>query len=423
MVKNLKAELQIFAILLFSILMLTTLSLVSGNNLAPQTIAAKEPEEYTPTPMIKAQDTLARFGLPRVRANIGMTSVSYNLGILKTTDVTSVTSGSLVTFTITITNSGTNDAIYPEFFDDYPSEIINVTYMFSTDAISDLNTKPAWLFPTPIAGGGGTVMVTITGILTSANSGIIQNTAIVTGFQNFDTNQANNSSSASVNVVGYNPIPPIYLPLVSKYPTPTPRPITLVYHEDFSNDNWPEFTTNSCKTDHGGGRYIVEIDSKDKSCFPPAKNQNNPQSPYRTYGEFEVLAYQDGDKTGKGALGIFINGAGGDNYYLFRIWPDDNCGSPTGGNWQLIRKKSGNTTILKSGTCNKNIYNGYGSTKANILKITHETNGTISVYVNNALLGSVPDSNKLTGTSVGIYVRSTNKDLRMKFDNFKVYKY
>jgi hypothetical protein len=131
-----------------------------------------------------------------------------------------------------------------------------------------------------------------------------------------------------------------------------------------------------------------------------------------------VKAYHSGDLS-NAAYGIFINGEGGNNYYLFRIWPNDDCS--TGGDWQLIRREDGKNNTIRRGYCEPAIKQGGN---LNILKIGHKSNGTLTLYVNNEEIGSYVDSNDLDdGKATGVYVRSDDEDVRIKFDDFKVYKF
>jgi len=209
----------------------------------------------------------------------------------------------------------------------------------------------------------------------------------------------------------------IYFPIVYKNPTPTPPPIVEFYSEDFNDgSSWPTGKWNDCDPSHSSGQYWVEL-TDDSSCWPPADSDAN-----RAYGEFQVDAYQSGDsgKRGNAAYGLFINGAGGDYNYLFRIWPNNSCSS--GGDWELLRTHGGSTSTVAQGDCNTAIKRGYGSDYTNTLKITHKGN-VISVYVNGTLLRSYTDSAPLTGTATGIYLKSTDTPILIKYDNFKVYRY
>ena len=378
-----------------------------------------------PVPPV-SEETLAAFEglLPTIQP----AATSFNLVAAKTANVATITSGGRITYTITITNNGPDPASYVFFYDDYPAQMTEVGYLFSTAAISDGLTKPTWLLPNPIQPATGRVVITVTGILTSGPDITVTNTAIVTAFNVAgETNPANNRSQVQVGIVGYSPLMYIYLPTLFK--APPPPPITLVYHEDFSSSNpWVEFDANGCKTDNRDGRYWVDVNKEYRECLPPADNNDyKPERPYRTYGEFEVAGYHSEDigrsDLSNAAYGIFINGQGGDNYYLFRIWPNNSCS--TGGKWELIRKRSGNSTLLlptSPDDCNPAIHRGGA---VNVLRITHNSNLSLSVYVNGELLGTFQESssNHLTGEATGVYVRSSNRDVRMKFDDFKVYRY
>jgi hypothetical protein len=125
-------------------------------------------------------------------------------------------------------------------------------------------------------------------------------------------------------------------------------------------------------------------------------------------------------------VGVFINGSGGDDYYVFRIQPnEDGCGS-SGGDWELRRRKDNKETVLRSGACHPSIKRGYGSGNVNTIKISHATDRNLSVSVNGTLLAIFQEENTgnhLTGTGVGVYVLADNVDVLMKFDNFKVFKF
>lgn len=384
-----------------------------GQLFKPPVAIAQEPD------LPVSPETLAAFApwLPSIQV---ADNSQFDLTISKSANLTSVNAGGPVMFTITITNNGPDQVTYIFFYDDYPVQMKNVAYLFSTTAISDGLAKPTWLLPDPIP-NHGRVTITVTGILTSAPDITVTNTAIVTPYvRTGETNPTNNSAQAQVGIEGYSTFMYIYLPILFK--APPPPPITEIYHEDFSSsDAWYEFNSNGCRTENRDGRYWVEVDSSDRDCLPPAKNDSNPEKPYRTYGEFEVAGYHSEDINNSGrsnaAYGIFINGQGGDNFYLLRIWPNNGCSS--GGDWQFIRNRSGSWTTLRSGTCNLAINRGGA---INILRIGHKSDGTLTMYVNGTLLGTVSD-NTITGESTGVYVRSANRDVRIKFDDFRVYRY
>ena len=412
-----KTNIQILSLLLIAAIGPILLAVVI--NLPNHTVKAQEPQN-TPGYSI-SEETLTLLGLSV--SDIQAASGPTDLEIVKRANVSTVTSGSNVTFTMTITNHGNNPISYTMFSDLYPAQMQNVAFAFSKNAIRfDSSTDRYWLIYEPILVNEA-LFVTATGFLTSGPHITVTNTAVVTPVGPYgDTNTANNTAEVQVGIVGYNPLKAIYLPIIHKSPQPT---LSLAYYEPFSTDNaWFEFSNNGCITSNSSGQYWVDLNSGDRTCFPPARDENKPERPYRTYGEFEVAAYQSGEYTANGSYGIFINGQGGDNYYLFRVWPNNGCSS--GGDWELIRERSGNTTVLRSGNCSSVIKRGYGAGSTNILRIAHNSSLELAVYVNGVQLTTFTESSSshLTGIATGVYVRSTNSSkVRMKFDDFRVYKY
>lgn len=428
MKRKLSSEVQILFVVLFAALTLAAISAFVGGTIQPQGVYAQAVPTATPKSITITDEALQAFGLPLNPVHLADDSSKFNVQVVKNTNVITVDSGTLITFTISITNHGPNPASGVFFQDIFPTEMKNITYTFSSGAgaIDNGATNPEdkiWLLTNSIP-VSGMVAITVTGELTSARDITVTNTAMITTYNpSADTNANDNSSEVEVGIVGWNPnaAGPIYLPIVSRFPTPTPRPIVLAYYNYFDSDNktwsWFEFNNNGCKTDYNSGRYQVRLDNDADDCLPPAKNENRPEKPYRTYGEFEVEVYHSENQS-NADLGIFINGAGADNYYLFRIWPNNGCSS--GGDWQLLRRKDRNNSELLRKNCDAAVNRG-GS--INKLRIAHKTNGQLILYINETEVGSVSDSNRLTGTGTGVFVGSSNKDITIKFDNFKVYKY
>ena len=428
MYEQVKSNIQLTIVLALVAAGLILLSLLIGSNLQPQTAAAQGPVAVTPSPVILSEETRAIFdqviGSMQIAAG-----TSYNLQVTKVANKTSFDSGDSVTFTITITNKDTQAAQWISLQEELPSQLTDVTFQFTgTDAISDNQPNPTWLFLDSIA-PNDSVVVKVTGKLVSQSfSETAVNTAKVFAYTN-----PQEVDVAQASVMVSNPdISVVYFPLIRLDPTPTPTPtpqVVLVYHETFSDDSpddddWIEFESNGCRTNIQDGQYRVRVseDSDSSECLPPARNVNKPDGkPFRTHGEFEVSGYHSEGQS-DAALGIFINGEGGDEYYLFRIWPNaPQCGSS--GSWEFIRRRNSNNTNLRSETCHSAIKRGYNSSDQNILKIRHDRNRVISVYANGTLLGTFTESasNELTGIATGVYTRRDNKTILVKFDNFKVY--
>lgn len=419
MSNKLKASAKVVLILSFSTLSLLLLLLIaSGRQVA--LVLAQAPTEGNNGAAIDPAD-LETLGFSAAEIAAAQVPAS-DFEIVKTASASSVTAGNAIDYTIRITNTHPTDDAIVFFYDDYPTQLQNVTYDFGGYEAS-LTTifnkpKPTYVLD-ELLPADDSIEITVSGILTSNVDVAVVNTA-----QALDALGGSKSDSVAVNVIGVGtPIitNTIYLPFVAK-----PEPIVLAYAENFnSGAPWFEFDSGGCKTDHQSGQYWVDVDSSNRECLPPAKNENKPESAYRTYGEFQVDAYVSGENQDEDFwYGLFINGSGGDDYYVFRIQPnEDACGS--GGDWELRRRKDDNETIIANGSCHPSIRRGYGSGATNTLKITHTSDRKLSVFANGTLLGSVTEPNSsahLIGTGPGLFVRSASKDALVKYDNYIVNK-
>ena len=269
-----------------------------------------------------------------------LTALAPSFEVIKQSSAISITAGDKITYTVVITNTGPDTANSVIFYDNYPSQMQDVVYDFSRPAtITNLipNPKPTYIL-TDVLPVDETLVVTISGILTSSVDITVTNIATVTSLV------PEISESASVDVVitgtgqSFDPTAGriIYVPLAYK-----PQPIILAYQETFdSGEPWIEGTIASgCQARHRSGQYWVEIDRSNRTCLPPAANTNKPSSPYVPYGEFEVAVYHSEGRS-EAWLGLFTNGRGGDNYYLFRIQPNEGSCS-FGGDWELLRRRRG----------------------------------------------------------------------------------
>lgn len=382
------------------------LSWLLSSALQPQTVSAQGGPEFTPAP-------LAAFGLNHPLLNIS-SGEKFNLEIIKTSNVFSVTSGSRVTYTVTITNYGPDPAQYFYFYDAVPPEFKYITSTFSSNvtALSNNATDPAnlqWLVTSPLP-VSHSMIVTVTGELTSARDALVVNTAIVTPFvAAADPDTSNNSDSQSVNVSGYSIFFTYYFPLVQKFPTPTPIPILF---QDFFNDDgsgWAEGDFGDCTAEYSDSEYRIVVD-EDNDCFLPAPKRAEFQ-----YAKVEVSARRSGGNDEFG-YGVYMNGQGGGEYYLFRVDANRNvC------DWRLIRRNGGNSSTRASGDCDS-VFTGFGSQDRNKLAIKHVSNGRVEVYLNDTLLGGFTDGSQLTGVGTGLFAQSDEGDnVTIRFDNFRVY--
>ena len=252
---------------------------------------------------------------------------------------------------------------------------------------------------------GNSIYVTVTGIVTSAADVTIQNTASASPIGLQDPTSSNNSKSVSVDIAGYAPLEYVYLPMIFQNPL-------LLYSENFSNSRsgWPiSSQTAICDRRYLDGEYFMKA-FQYKRCFSYAPGD----AEYRN-GEFQVTAHTS-QGSGDFAYGIYINGSGDQNYYLFAVRPDDNCG------WTFIRRQGGTNTFTKHEIDCSNIKTGNGK---NVLTLKHLGGGKITAYINNILVYTYQDNNPLTGIGTGLYLQGDTQEINpvsAMFDNFKVYR-
>lgn len=204
-----------------------------------------------------------------------------------------------------------------------------------------------------------------------------------------------------------------YLPRIPKFPTPTPDP--KLFFDDFSDDatDWPDGENSDCSFDYNSNEYRVEVkaDSDDEDeCFAFA-----PEDAEHKLGQFEVQARRS-DGNNHFDYGIYMNGAGGDEYYLFRV---ERNGSDC--DWEFIRRQDGDSDVKADGACDS-ITND-DNKQAVTLRIRHASNRVISAFLNGVKLYEFTDNDDLDGEGTGLYVRSytDNDEVVVRFDNFSVY--
>ncbi|GIK42232.1 MAG: hypothetical protein HND46_23760 [Chloroflexi bacterium] len=222
-------------------------------------------------------------------------------------------------------------------------------------------------------------------------------------------------ASPHVDFIQATSVATLYLPIIYKNPK-------LLYSDDFSDNgsDWPVGDDGVCSSKYDSGRFRLDVD-KGEFCFRFAPiDTDNPAA--RTYGYFEVAAYHS-DGPSNSAFGIYINGEGGDNQYIFKIRPNNSCGS--GGGWELVRNREGTKTSLGSG-CHTSIKRGYGSANINLLRINHTSDRKLTLFVNNVQIFVFQESTnrELLGKGTGVYAEAANDGDNIKvfkYDNFKVF--
>jgi hypothetical protein len=150
------------------------------------------------------------------------------------------------------------------------------------------------------------------------------------------------------------------------------------------------------------------------TCYWPA-----PKAAAHAYGTFEVEAREVDiyeSRSRRFRYGLYFN-HNSQGYYRFSLEHNkrnDDC------DWKLTRYANGSDT-LQQGDCRAagNPYN-----RINVMQVKRSTNGAISVFLNDHLLGTYTDPHQLTGTGMGLYIEeeSGDGDIIVSFDNFTVYR-
>ncbi len=402
----LKIHLQLFLIMFMTAVVLVGLSLLVGTGVRPQMVVAQEPL-VSPDPPVNtfSLETLEAYGisLEEIQA-----AGSFTLQVKVSASATSVSAGDLVTFTTTITNLGSSTAQYILFSSTLPTCLSSVTTNFgSVGYISDNAASPTYLLYSPIA-VGTPIEIKVSGRTTSCWTGTITYQAYVSPYEN---QQSSNVFSASVSVVGDEYL--YFLPVIRRDPTPTPTPTpTAAFYADFSNttgnNNWTTSDSGNCDRSITDGEYQIEAeydDSDDTDCFSAA-----PEDDYEE-GTFKVTAYR---KSGNEdvRVGLYINGEGGDEYYLLEVRPNKD-------KWEFIRVKDGSSSIKKDGT------SSYIVDDKNTLQLTRDGK-YVYVYINGYKLYTYDkaDDDDMGGGGTGVYVRldkdDDDTDVTVRFDNFYI---
>jgi hypothetical protein len=195
-----------------------------------------------------------------------------------------------------------------------------------------------------------------------------------------------------------------YLPYLSKFPTPTPIPVKYAEYFDDDDSGWFEGSYNDgdCSAEYRDNRYRTEADA-DEECYFPA-----PEDAEFKTGRAEVIAERGGGNNDFN-YGVYINGQGGDDFYLLKIKFDgDEC------DWELFRKDSSK----KSGSCDTESNDPDDDNTLALERIS----STIRAYMNDTLLGTYTDSSPLSGEGTGLYIYADDdEEVNIRFDNFFVY--
>lgn len=233
-------------------------------------------------------------------------------------------------------------------------------------------------------------------------------------------------------------------------PTPeftnTPTPPSADYFHDFDEDDqeWVEYETDECEINYTSDdtlRVRARVDGNDfptdsnfvEGCYAFPGGDADVGDEYR-WGRFEVTAWGEG--TDRYSYGIYINGRGGGEQYIFRIFPNpgDSCSNPESGLLQFIRNEDGEEPTFGSTSndepffCFPGINVGDGSGNANTFMIEHDEAGRFNFFINGTQL-VLPDtddylyidSDPLDGRGIGVFMQSSDDAANtVYFDDFIV---
>jgi photosystem II stability/assembly factor-like uncharacterized protein len=206
-------------------------------------------------------------------------------------------------------------------------------------------------------------------------------------------------------------------PTLTPSPTPTPQPTPLVlYDHNFSNGagDWLRGSTRGedggdCDSRHSNNRYILDIDFDSRyRCIRPAPERAN----YR-YGTFETEAERTSGSN-RVDYGLYINGSGGGEYYLFIVSPNNPCG------WTFVKRQDGRDDDKRYGGCD-NISSG-----TNRLRIQHLREGNndrFTFFINGQEVGNYrePHNSTLNGEGTGVYAEARDDgDAEIRYSYFTV---
>jgi len=449
----------------------------SRNGAAIGKLQGTEIGEPTNTPLPSATATASATATPpRSSGNIcdGVFN-DYDLAIAQQASAKSVFSGETVTYTVIIANCGTLVSKAFSFKNVIPPKLQGSSgWVFEHADVIQFDSGE-WIIPNMIAKEITTA--TLVGKLVSTQACPVTNKVeVVSKLVLTEPNKSNNTAEVEVKIIdGTACTQYAYLPAIIKEPTSTPTNTStstaiptatatfnstataifsgtataiarltataqagprIRYQENFnstSNKKWYAGTTDSgfCTSVYRDLAYDMEAKKGQESsgkttCWRAAPSAA--EALKAVYGQFEVKAYHREGQSDS-MFGIYINGKGADELYLFRIWPNTSVRTDStkrcsnGGDWELLRIKGGTSKGLINGRCHASIKDGTGADATNVLKIIHERNGKISIYINGTLIDTYTDTSQLTsGYGTGIYERSEGtKDIGIRFDDFTIY--
>ncbi len=264
-------------------------------------------------------------------------------------------------------------------------------------------------------------------------------TAMQSSTQN-DLNAVSVAPDASAGLIAgdtgmllmYGQIRNIFLPIVMRQPTPTstplptatpkptstpkPPPGDVLYSEDFNGSGptstgWQPYDEYGAKSWWESNEYKVE--AHNNNSFIPQFRWADREAEYRD-AKFDVQARRS---TGSNnfAYGIYVNGSGGSEYYLFSLsFRNGSCDT-----WDLIRRKDNRNQVMANGPC----YVSQGNKTVLRVRVERRSSSRadLTVYIDGHRQTKVEDRDWLRGKGTGVMAQSQDSNwVRISFDDFYV---
>jgi hypothetical protein len=215
----------------------------------------------------------------------------------------------------------------------------------------------------------------------------------------------------------------VYMPFVSRMPTPTPSPTPdAIYRDDFSNtaSGWITGSGGNCEYRYVGGAYQITItEDNGHTCVA-----FNPLIPKAIDGDFRVRVRRLGGETRKTRYGFFF-AAGSDavnNRWFLEVTPyQEDCDGNDRGFYWISALEDGDSEYFAY-RCTTDI--NTGSDQWNDLRVVRN-GGNVDVYVNGNFKDDydrdvLDDEGFFNLVVVGVENLSDSRPTTIEFDDVEI---
>ncbi|MCP4356417.1 MAG: DUF11 domain-containing protein, partial [Chloroflexi bacterium] len=173
-----------------------------------------------------------------------------DLAMSKSVNATTLNPGSTITYTLTITNNGPDEAIGLTITDSIPISVTVSGVISSGASIIQSNASNVYTWTVDSLAANATSYITISGVLSaSLPNGVFINTATITGGV-IDTDESNNSDSAGVTVLGVPPVLVAISPISNTHVATVTSTVSITYDHnmDISSVSTQTFAVHAMET-------------------------------------------------------------------------------------------------------------------------------------------------------------------------------